>query len=477
MTEYSNEQYFRSNEFKVLLNRYEQDTCSGEPSYFEPDELTNIAEYYQDHGDTDQALHAVDRAISTFPGTATPLLFRARYALLREDNPQEAERYAQLIDDKTDFDYYYLIAEIMLYRGQDAQADSYLYQHFQEIDSDDRADYIYDVASLLVDYNADQLAEKWIGYTGRKDSQDYREVMARVYALRGEYAQAEQLLEPLVEEHPYSVFYWTQLASAQFMEGQVSEALQSSEFAIAIDPLCDEAIMDKGNCLFTMGKLEQALDYYQRYQKLRPNDPNGETMVGSALVRLGKLEPALAHYQRAMQLASGNSYMQIEIGKQLCLIRSAQGHEDEAMVILDQLGALDGANAAELCVLRGYVCLENNHYERATAWFDEAVSRSDVPIDTERQIGVAAYDNGYTMLAYDIFKRVTTSRPATESVDGWAYYASCCLQLGSYDEFVKALDTACRVNPQEVAMVFAEALPNDINPHHYFEYLKEKFRK
>ena len=106
MTEYSNEQYFRSNEFKVLLNRYEQDTCSGEPSYFEPDELTNIAEYYQDHGDTDQALHAVDRAISTFPGTATPLLFRARYALLREDNPQEAERYAQLIDDKTDFDYY-----------------------------------------------------------------------------------------------------------------------------------------------------------------------------------------------------------------------------------------------------------------------------------------------------------------------------------------------------------------------------------
>ena len=72
------------------------------------------------------------------------------------------------------------------------------------------------------------------------------------------------------------------------MEGQVNEALQSSEFAIAIDPLCDEAIMDKGNCLFTMGKLEQALDYYQRYQKLRPNDPNRETMVGSALVRLGQ---------------------------------------------------------------------------------------------------------------------------------------------------------------------------------------------
>ena len=145
MTEYSNEQYFRSKEFKVLLNRYEQDACSGEPSYFEPDELTDIAEYYQDHGDTDQALHAVNRAISTF------LLFRARYALLREDNPQEAERYARQIDDKTDFDYYYLIAEIMLYRGQAAQADSYLYQHFQEIDNDDRADYIYDVASLLVD--------------------------------------------------------------------------------------------------------------------------------------------------------------------------------------------------------------------------------------------------------------------------------------------------------------------------------------
>ena len=81
------------------------------------------------------------------------------------------------------------------------------------------------------------------------------------------------------------------------------------------------------------------------------------------------------------------------------------------------------------------------------------------------------------MLAYDIFKRVTTSRPTTESIDGWAYYASCSLQLGSYDEFVSALDTACRVNPQEVAMVFAEALTNEINPHHYFEYLKEKFRK
>ena len=108
------DQYYDSKEFKEILRKYEDAQKSGESIYLEPEELTDIAEYYHILGNVNHAINVIDEAISMFPGAVSPLSFRARIALLKENNPQKADEYAELIEDKSDLEYFYIKAEIML---------------------------------------------------------------------------------------------------------------------------------------------------------------------------------------------------------------------------------------------------------------------------------------------------------------------------------------------------------------------------
>lgn len=126
----------------------------------------------------------------------------------------------------------------------------------------ERADYVYDVVNLFLDYDALDCARKWIELIDDKSGKDYRETSARCYLLNQEYSQAEELYMQLVDQDPYSTYYWTQLTASQYLNGKISEALQSSEFALAIDSQCEDALLAKANCQFTLGQLADALDFY-----------------------------------------------------------------------------------------------------------------------------------------------------------------------------------------------------------------------
>ena len=111
----------------------------------------------------------------------------------------------------------------------------------------ERADYVYDVVNLFLDYDALDCARKWIELIDDKSGKDYRETSARCYLLNQEYSQAEELYMQLVDQDPYSTYYWTQLTASQYLNGKISEALQSSEFALAIDSQCEDALLAKAN--------------------------------------------------------------------------------------------------------------------------------------------------------------------------------------------------------------------------------------
>ena len=79
---------FQSKEFKNNLERYEAAHDAGKPLYLDPDELTDIAEYYHLHGQLGKALDAIHLAIQKCPGSTQPLAYRAREANLIDNNAE-----------------------------------------------------------------------------------------------------------------------------------------------------------------------------------------------------------------------------------------------------------------------------------------------------------------------------------------------------------------------------------------------------
>lgn len=473
MTDFENEQYFKSDEFKELLKRYEDALSAGDSLYFEPDELTSIAEYYQDSGHDDKSMAAINTALTTFPGSIAPLVFRSRYALLRQNNPGLANEYADQIEDVTDYEYYYLRAEILLFEVRPKEADAFLEESYTKVADDEEGveDFLYDVINLYIDYGEDALAAKWLERVD-KESRDYDELSARLFIITANFAQSEELCQKLVDEEPFSVLYWQYLATAQLMQDKLAESVQSIDFALAICPDYDEAMLLKANALVSLNESEKALELYQRYQKKHPNDANAEVFIASALIRNNNYPDAIPHYKNAIHLCDTQQQAG-EVKKQLALAYSHERQVKEALDLIKELENMPEISIDEVNVVKGYIYMENNLPD-AHGPLNMAILHSNRNPHILYQVGVTAFDNNHIPYAYLVFKQLIESHGGEGLKDGWAYYAWCCEILGYKEDMAKALKNACAVNPTEVRMVFEDVIPHGTAPNDYYNLIMNK---
>lgn len=464
------DEYYDSKEFKDNLRKFEEAEQDGQQVYLEPDELTDIAEYYHTKGETGKAIEVTDRAISMFPGASTPLIFRARIALLVANNPKEAERYLSQIDDKTDLDYYYIKAEIMIVQGQTEDADAYLNESLDSIDDEDREDYIIDVATLYADYDLMDYAQTWMQRSEEQDTDEYKELQGRIAASKGNFKEGERIFNELIDKNPYSGPYWNQLASVQYMSNNIKDSITSSEFSIAINPDDDEAILNKANGLFFLGNVDEAMKYYRRLSALRPDDETGEMFQGITLIKLNRLQEAVTHLQKAEQLAKDQPVSLLEIYQTLAYTLSSLGHADQALEYITKADALPNANKEELLVLRGHVLLEQGDQMGAQKYFQMAIDNSKSSPDIVLRTAISIYDNGYLEQAYNMF-RALLGGVGDDWIDGYAYLASCCKELKKDDEYAETLKKACEKNPEEVKSILGDSFPQDLDIKDYYDFL------
>ena len=336
------DKYFESNEFKVLLQRYEQAEAEGKSVYMEPDELSDIAEYYYQKGNIEAARQAVGYALQLFPDATEPLAFRARLALLVDNDISQARQFAEQIADKSDLEYHYLVAEIMLADNKADEAGDYLKQHYDELyDQTDKDDYPIDVANLFADYDQYEKAARWLRLTNDTEATDYKELKGRIAIQLGHYDESERIFNQLIDDNPYATPYWNRLATTQFLQNNIHDSIQSSEFSIAINPDNDEAILNKANGLFSLGNIEEAADYYHRFSLLCPDDEAGPMFEGICRLNMGQNEEAVALLRQAERLAPEDSEYRFDIYQELAFALSQAGHTDEALEIYRMLIAVD----------------------------------------------------------------------------------------------------------------------------------------
>ena len=211
------DKHFNSAEFQDILKKYEDSQRLHKNVYLESDELTDIAEFYYKNGNNSRAVEVLDYAIALHPGASLPLVFRARTALLDENNAEKAKFYARQITDQLDLDCIYLKAEIMISEGKEDNADKYLHECMPKIDEDDVPDYVLDVSTLYMDYNLTDKASEWLDMSDEPELADYRELKGRIAFGEGKYEESERIFESLLDEDPYSTNLWNNLASTQYM--------------------------------------------------------------------------------------------------------------------------------------------------------------------------------------------------------------------------------------------------------------------
>ena len=468
------DEYFDSEEFRELLTEYEDAVNTGQPVFMDADELAEIADYYQMTERFDEADDAINLALSLSPGAIAPLTYKIHEALWN-GNADEAKEYLDQIIETDEPDYIYDKGEIMLAEGQEEEADQYFREEFKKVPPEEYQDYVIDVANIFTDYNCPGKAMQWMARARQEDSPDFKELMARTLFGLGKYKDSEKLWGELIDTDPFSKHYWNALASTQFMNEDYSHSIESSEYAIAIDPDDPEGLLAKANGLYRLYNYEEALKYYQRYSERIPGDEFGLMHQGTCLINLGRNAEAISILDKAIEVAPEDSPYLGDIYQELAFAYSEEGDDQKAMEALDKADAND-ADKVQTLVVRGHLMLSAGKADEAEQYFHQAVVNSDEPNQTLLRVIVSLYDNHYLEAAYTMFKKFFII-VGDDFDEGYAYMALCCYDLKRYSEFLSYLKTACERCPRECQIALSHIFPDDLEPKDYYSYIQERMKK
>ena len=471
------DEYFDSDEFRELLAEYETAVNTGQPVFMDADELAEIADYYQMTEHPEEAEAAIKLALSLSPGAIAPLTYRIHEALYNGDT----ERAWQLLDqivEKDEPDYIYDRGEILIVEGRIQEADDYFREEFKKVPAEEYQDYVIDIANIYSDYGQSDKAMEWMNRARHEDTPEFKEIMARTLFGLGKYKDSEKLFNELIDTDPFQKRYWNALASVQFMNEDYSNAIQSSEYAIAIDPKDPDGLIAKANGLYRLNNFEEARKYYQRYREQVPDDEFAILHEGTCLINIGLTDDAIELLEHGADVARKNGAGNMaelsrylpDIYQELAFAHSEQGNTEKALLYLDETDKLD-CDHVQIMVIKGHVYLAAGRIKEAEEMFRKAVVNSDNATQTLLRVIVSLYDNKYLEATYKMLLRFFQIADENNN-EGYAYMALCCHDLKRYDEYLKYLKKACETNPKECRMVLGHLFPNDIDPEKYYDYVK-----
>ena len=174
---YDMSSYFEDPEFKDILAKYEGMVKDHTPTYFDAEELTDIAEYYASIEQEEKANAAIEFALRLHPTNTDALVFKSR-SLCIKGKLEEAYQIMNLIEDTSDREVLFLKADLLIEERRLEEADII----FQELASveDNAFETLLDILLVYMDTNQQEYAAKWIrklrdnGYN-ENNSQKFRD--------------------------------------------------------------------------------------------------------------------------------------------------------------------------------------------------------------------------------------------------------------------------------------------------------------
>lgn len=134
---------------------------------------------------------------------------------------------------------------------------------------------------------------------------------------------------------------WKRLAELQYRSGQLdptllADAETSYRHVLERDANNPDMLRSLGNVAFDQEKADVAIDFYQRYLKVKPDDADVATDLGTMFLSAGKPEQAIQQYQSVLQ--RNPSFFQAQFN--LAIAYDKTGQHDKLIEALEKARTL-----------------------------------------------------------------------------------------------------------------------------------------
>ena len=337
--------YFESDEFKELLARYEEARQKKLTTYFDPDQLTDISEYYANLGNFTEAYNTAEYALYLHPGNTDAMVVKA-HLLVGDNRLEEAREIADSIQDCSDYEVLLLKAEILLNEGNTEKAENLL-QEYIRIDNTEK-DNLIDIAFLYLDNNLPGMAIQWFTDALNRFPGDLEimEGLAESYFEADQPAKAIEFYNLLLDENPYSTEYWSELGKIYFTLEEFNKSIEAYEFVTAIDKESKHAILMLGHCYAKLENYPKAEAYYKVFSEQADNGNNDHSYyyLGICYYSMGEYRKAIDSFLKGIDSDGELLFQPLDIYSYIADCYAELGDKENALLYIDSAIAEDALN-------------------------------------------------------------------------------------------------------------------------------------
>jgi len=475
--------FFETPEFKDILERYETAHRAGLGIYMEADELTDVAEYYamvkNNEGLADEA---IDLALQLHPDAVDPQIFRARQYMLKGDIAS-ATHLCNAIQDQSHREVFFLRAELMLRANQEDEACSLLFQAMDVMQED--VDYfLFDSAYIFIDYDRYDIALKFAHRLEEMAPKWFKtwELFADIYLAMDNFSNSLNYIEKMLDCDPFYISAWNWRTEACCGLNDYAKAIESADYALAIEPQNERALELKAWVLMRQENFEQAHALYSRLQDMNPSSEIHCLYDSYCLFDLERLDESQTMIERAEVLADGMSQEQAAIYEHHAHIFSERGLVEEALHYIDLAEEVavheDVANAEppqDFDYYRARIYADNGDTEHAIHYIHKLVAKHKEPTEKVMfqgaQILFESGDYATALLMFNQLEQTPVDPTLLPKI--YPYLAVCYHETGDADSCLAnirlAIDNKSPEMKELLGYIFAEGvLPNEYYDYYYY---------
>lgn len=519
--------YFDSQDFKKILQAYEEQAGQHKSIYLDADDFADIADYYLSVNRPNRAMEAIEMGLGMHPDDESLLIVKGATHIY-EHEFDLAEEVLQALDPGIP-DVMYQKAQLQYTKYLDLPKAEQIWREWMRLDENgkpslqkQREDYIHIISSLAELRDEDEIEDEALKGESRKAVQKWIHEYIDTFSPLGKYEEDAQLadickdnnlpellcdvLTQVLEEQPYLPQGWTNLAVGHHVLKHYEQALEACDFALAVDPNDLQALLTKAHATNGLDDKQGAKVLFKDYLD-RGGDIIQIIPYAEMLFFTGEKEEALRQLERLEKVLDKR---RVESEARFEAVKKYHSSEKERVAIETmfynegrQLYAKAYIDIGELCHNHGcyqesIACnkkvlevnpenadayfmiginqLSLNHYETASRNFSLALQYSKDQVMMGVDIALTFVLNGFETFALEVLDAI--SKIASQSDSRFvknipAAKSLTYLKLGHSDLFLENFREACAKTPRLVRNVYDGYFPKELPVAEWSAYVEK----
>ena len=461
--------FFKSKEFRSLLNRYEQMQEYGINSYFSSDDLLEIASYYLFKNKSVDAENVISYARKLYPND--PQITEAEIrTLLSKGEVQEARRKLNGISVMDTPELLLLKTEVDMADGGDS---SIVRLNSIMEETNLRDDLALNTLDVMIKGGFLAEALTWIEKGLRRYPTEVPLLEAKADCLveQRRMQEALALYNQLLDNNPYNYFYWEQLGYIYYVTGRWGKALECFDYELTTNSEAEYAKMMQAYCHYYLKDYQKAYDAFCELTAMYPGNIVSTFFTALSLCGQKRYAEALRYFEDLQLCGELTTAEALIVDINRTLIYDTAGNTDAAKMMMEKLLSFDIPDI-NMLALHGAGFLEIHDKESLLLRHMEVVEREPRNRDEILlEFALYIYSYGHTSLAVTVLKHTREKMFDSADVDSYIVYMLC--HSGRKDEALPYITSAIDGKSNILFDLFGTKYDASVTAEEFFDRLNE----